>query len=426
MDTTSGPSMVIKRGPMGKQILQNKKNSLKQIIIEQLQHYSKTGERLYSKKEVQAESGFSHNSLVKYTKIILEQIFTDYRSASLIYDMILGRITTSYQKTKENCIENGLLLKTTSTQWFDMLKNRGDTSPSRLYVEVKCTAGDHESSIRVGSIRTCGECHTEAYLNSPLNFKDVLNLGSERNIQAISFFDDSQQLTESEFNELVKAYKAQHQDPNDYKSKTIAYLNLKWKCLECDRVFERTYDNIQRSKIKHYCPSCVSSIDQQMTLESAEGLFQDYTTQSFRSDVQLTRFLPDRILLMNKYQVISHPNVHVDIYGVISVGDKEFKIAIEHQGPQHYSFESYLEIIKSKDIASGIYKTDEKYKEMYDALIERDKAKVQLFKDLKKQGYYLIVVPYKISPAKRESFILEKFIEQTNVNPGQPSIADYL
>ena len=129
---------------------------------------------------------------------------------------------------------------------------------------------------------------------------------------------------------------------------------------------------------------------------------------------------------MNKYKVICHPNVHVDIYGVVSVAGKEFKIAIEHQGIQHYSLEAYINMARSRDIKNGIYKTDAEYEIMFDAQVERDRAKVELFEDLNKNGYYLIVVPYWVSPAKRRSFILKEFIEQTGVNPGQASIADYL
>ena len=73
---------------------------------------------------------------------------------------------------------------------------------------------------------------------------------------------------------------------------------------------------------------------------------------------------------------------------------------------------------RSKDIKKDIYKTDAQYEIMYDAQVARDKAKVQLFKDLKKKGYYLIVVPYSKPPSERESFILQEFIEQTDVNPG--------
>jgi len=121
---------------------------------------------------------------------------------------------------------------------------------------------------------------------------------------------------------------------------------------------------------------------------------------------------------MPKYQVLSHPNVHVDVYGVISVAGKEFKIAIEHQGIQHYSLKAYINLARFQDIKRGIYKTDAEYEIMYNAQIKRDQAKVSLFEDLNKDGYYLIVVPYWVPPAERVSFILQKFIEQTGVNPG--------
>jgi hypothetical protein len=307
-----------------------------------------------------------------------------------------------------------------------MLKNRGEVPTSQLHVEAECMAEGHITSKLVGRILSCIDCMMDNFLTKPLDFQDVLNLASGHNIQAMSFFDDSQPLSEDEFNELVKVYRAQHQDPDDYKTGKLSYLNLKWKCLECDRIFERTYGNIRWSKAKHYCPSCVSSIGSQITLENTEEAFLDYTTQPFSSNVQLYKFVPKRILLMNKYQVISHANVHVDIYGVISVAGKEFKIAIEHQGPQHYSFKAFFALSKNRDLKAGIYRTNEEYRDLYDALIERDRAKVELFKDLKKDGYYLIVVPHWISPAKRKSFILQEFIKQTDINPGQASIIDYL
>ena len=78
---------------------------------------------------------------------------------------------------------------------------------------------------------------------------------------------------------------------------------------------------------------------------------------------------------MPKYQVIS-----VDVYGVISVAGKEFKIAIEHQGPQYYSLQAYINLARSQDIKRDIYKTDEEYEIMYNAQIKRDRAKVSLLK----------------------------------------------
>ena len=209
-----------------------------------------------------------------------------------------------------------------------------------------------------------------------------------------------------------------------FKGSSI-FINFKWRCLDCDHIFERAYVIIQASKVNHYCPNCVSNIDQQKTLEKAESAFQGHVTQSFRSNEQLYKFLPDRILLMGKYQVISHPNVHVDAYGVIYVAGKEFKIAIEHQGAQHYSFEVYLNLRINQDTKEGIYKTVEFYKKEFDKQVARDQAKVELFKDLNKDGYFLIVVPYWKSPSERAAFILQEFIRQSRVNPSDVHISDF-
>ena len=415
------------RSSQAKQILSNKKDTLKEILIEQLQHYSQTGERLYSKKEALAKTTLSRSTLKKYAKVILEQIFTDPESASLIYDLLFGVILTSYQKSKGECIEKGLILKTTPTQWFDMLKNRGETWPSRILVEVQCTEPEgHVSLVQMGQILGCDPCRIATNLNKPLGLQDVLKLAGERKIQAISFSDDSQELTEDEFNELVKEFNAQHQSSNDYKTGAPSYMNLKWKCLDCNRVFERVYNIIQRQKTGHYCPSCISSIDAQITLEKTEEAFQGRITQSFRSNEQLYKFIPERTLLMPEHQIISDPRVHVDVYGVVSVAGKEFKLAVEHQGRQHYSLEAYTTLRRNQDLSQGIYKTNEQYEIDFNDQVKKDAAKVELFKGLNKDGYILIVVPYNIHPAKRTSYILKEFLRQTNINPGQANILDFI
>ena len=129
---------------------------------------------------------------------------------------------------------------------------------------------------------------------------------------------------------------------------------------------------------------------------------------------------------MDKYQVISDPRCHVDAYGFVSVAGKEFKIAIESQGPQHYSFAAYLNLAKAQDLKRGVYKTDEQYLEDFMAQVERDRVKVELFKDLNKDGYFLIIVPYWKSPSERKAFILREFIRQTKVNPSDVHIVDFL
>jgi len=169
-----------------------------------------------------------------------------------------------------------------------------------------------------------------------------------------------------------------------------------------------------------------ASIGQQQTFEATVEAFQKYIVKSFNQDIQLYKILPSRTLLMIKYQILSNPNVHVDAFGVIKIHGKEFKVAIEHQGSQHYSFAAFLQLVQRRDIKIGVFKSVSDYKKMFDGQIARDRAKVQLFKDLNKNGYFLIVVPYTVPLSDRQDFILKEFIRQAKVDPSQPSIADYI
>ena len=61
--------------------------------------------------------------------------------------------------------------------------------------------------------------------------------------------------------------------------------------------------------------------------------------------------------------------------------------------------------------------------------ITRDRAKVELFNDLNKNSYYLIVVDYSIPIKDRADFILTEFLRQTGFNlkrdPYQQNILDW-
>ena len=91
----------------------------------------------------------------------------------------------------------------------------------------------------------------------------------------------------------------------------------------------------------------------------------------------------------------------------------------------HYSFEDFLRLVRTRDEERGIYKTDVEYRFDWEQQLERDRAKVELFKELNKDGYYLIHVPYTISVSKRTEYILQEFIRQTGKIPGQSNILDW-
>ena len=115
---------------------------------------------------------------------------------------------------------------------------------------------------------------------------------------------------------------------------------------------------------------------------------------------------------MKKYEKISHPNVHIDISGVININGQNIKIAVEYNGKQHYDFPTYEAMIRKQDIGRGIYKTTDQYLEQWNALVARDNAKEELFRELNSQGYYLVVVPYLKKAKVRVSFIWNEFLKQ--------------
>lgn len=126
-----------------------------------------------------------------------------------------------------------------------------------------------------------------------------------------------------------------------------------------------------------------------------------------QSEVQIHTIVPFSNL--KRYQILSHPNVHVDSFGTLNINGRTIKLAIEHQGQQHnpdpsIGFEAYKRLTRG----------ERTYNDWLN-YIERDRAKVNLFNDLRSQDYYLIVVPWDIVPEDRFAFIRKEFIRLTNI-----------
>ncbi len=410
-----------------KQDTKNKINRLKQLIHKQLQHYSETGERLSSLKEITPMAGWvSEKTTRKYSQIILLEIFGNPDIAKTVYDMLFGIVFTSYQGVKRAAFDHGFRILTTSAQWFEMVKNR-EVETSKLYVELECLEKGHKSTVRVDVIQGCYICMVDGFKNKALDFQDVLKLAEDRGIQAVSFKDESKPLTEIEFNDLIEDYIDLNQDPENYKSTSRIYINLRWR--HEDHVFEATYNNIVGTKVDLFCPFCVRSVDQRQTYTAFKEKFQQYLPlpQSILYDVRLARILSNpSILLQDEYKSLQDPRVHVDMFGVFNIHGQEFKIAIEHQGGQHSSFDDYLNLNRPRDEANGHYIPTSEYKRRWDSLVLRDKTKVELFKALNNDGYYLIVVDHRVPVSQRANYILQEFIRQTGVNPGQRDIDDWI
>ncbi len=118
------------------------KNTLKPYIIEQLQEYSRTGNRLYDIDQIRREAHLgSKNTVTKYSKQILKQIFRS--KALIIYQLILGQITTSYHNIKIHCQKLGFLLKTSPTEWFQLLLTKGSKRVRELRIRFECIKHGH-------------------------------------------------------------------------------------------------------------------------------------------------------------------------------------------------------------------------------------------------------------------------------------------
>ena len=153
------------------------RQALEDIIIEQLQHYSKTGERLYSSKDINRVVG--HRRPRAYIISYIQDLFhTSSQGAKIIYEMAFGRMSISYHSLRRACERGDLELLTTPTEWFILVQNiefvnrdaflfpkqvSGKRALQYLYVLVKCK-NDHIGAKTVSDVLhgtkpfTCKSC----------------------------------------------------------------------------------------------------------------------------------------------------------------------------------------------------------------------------------------------------------------------------
>jgi len=74
----------------------------------------------------------------------------------------------------------------------------------------------------------------------------------------------------------------------------------------------------------------------------------------------------------------------------------------------------------------GIYKEDDYYRKQWNDLLKRDKAKVELFRELNKENYYLIVVNYSINISRRGRYMIQEFIRQTGKFINHANLKDWI
>lgn len=365
----------------------------KEIIIEQLVHYSNTNIRKYNLLKAAGMANIkAKKTAKKYALQILTDIFRSSIKAQIVYDISFGKVTTSYQGLQNKCENAGAILLTTPREWFKILQNRGKTAPIELSVKIKYKKCHHEMIKIIHNIgrRSCGICSIEKNfknLHGELTIEYALTLARLRGLKLLS--------TENDFKRAIASSRLAGKNPSD--------VLLKWKCKECHHEFFNRYSNIKWHGTD--CLLCNTGKEQRITHKICEYIFGDYLlfNKSFtvgKSMVEI--FQIDKLPLS-----LRHSNVHVDIFGILKIGDRRIVLAVEYNGQQH---EDSKEGLKSYNwISHG-----SKYNEWRNQ-IQRDRDKLMQFKNYNDKDYYLIVVSHKIHRNQRLNYIVNEFEKQSGL-----------
>jgi hypothetical protein len=386
-----------------------------EIIREQLDHYSATGERLYNIEKAGIKAGIKTDVTArKYAKIILNDLFdpkVNSLTGQAVYNLIFGKASVSIHEVRRRCESANADLLTTASEWIDKIKERGgDSGNWDMKVEIRYRDCGHEAIKGIDRIakQGCYDCMIEDFKGEELNHGNALDLAEARNLELISFNDDNTQLSESKFHKILNKFKEETKNIAKDKFGAKTYnIELRWKCKDCDHIFDNTYYNVRRSKASKYCPKCQSSIDQGITHKAAENAFYGYI-KSADVDHSLRKAIPDeKILDRKEYKVISHGSVHVDSKFILDFGNGlEIVVIIEHQGHQHNT-DPKIGYPAYKAMTRGRSKTDWKRS------LARDVAKVKLFTEL--DNHYIIVVDHTVDSHKRTEYILNELYRQTGI-----------
>jgi hypothetical protein len=376
----------------------DKFNDLQDRVLEQLQHYSRTGERLYN---INTIGSYSAPVARKHARLILYEIFRDHDRSQTVYDMILGTALTSFHEVRRRANNKGFILKTSPTEWFSMVQERGDQAISTLYVRVECIKGHHPSVKIVSSLKRavrgklggfldgCSICYHESHT---LDFELATETGDMFGFDLVS--------DEVEFDKALEKVQIEGRQNRD--------VILRWRHTlpNCQREFETAYINIL---VSHHCPYCDSYLNQKALHAAAEYAFD----LDFKAEERIWDVFPAE--KGNFHQLTS-----LDSYGETLFFDgngNQIKVALERQGRQHEDtpggYNYYLGI-------NGLTDTPHSYK-AWRRLIANDRLKVATFKKYNKFGYYLIVARYKVSRWQMQEFIVQEFKRQTGIDlPSKP------
>ncbi|MBY9005272.1 MAG: hypothetical protein KGD63_00780 [Candidatus Lokiarchaeota archaeon] len=389
---------------------QDKYNRIRAIVIEQLQKYSESGERLYRTSQV----GIRENDVREYTKLILDEVFRDENRGRIVYDLIFGRAYTSYHSLRLRTNRAGLKLKITPIEWFYSIPNRMQScklSVTRIKVECRHGHETHKSIIEIGraGCLTCDQIKKieEGWYiaaNTKLGYDDVIKYFADTPFELIS--------RSKQYNDAISYAKSNGKQYTDGL--------LRWRHRECRYEFDRSYLNMMRT---FSCPKCSQKKNQKIT----HGLCEYAFDTPFEVEINMKKI----------FSIHNTPEIkdlgdttHIDIFqNLRNLKDKNgnlardrngnpIKLAIRYNGKQHNNtpegFEAFKGIAKHPDVE---YRS-EKWRILWKnwrRLIRIDKIKRKLFERNEKNGYYLIEVAYNVPKDQRLDYMYNKFEELTSI-----------
>jgi len=364
---------------------------VKELILftnKQLKYYSKTGKRYNNLNSLSKIVKLSQNTTSKYIKIILDNIFKNRINAITVYDMIFGKVITSYHKIQRICKNLKIKLLTSPTEWFNLIQNREQKSIRSLSIRIQFECG-HITMKLIHNLkkRGCGVCsliENQKNLYGRLNYEQVLDLAQNRNLLLLS--------SKEEFEHSITMLR----DKNRKKPSDSFFL---WQCKKCKRIFKNRYSNIKWHGTG--CPLCSIGKEQRIAHLYCEYIFnQKFDINKSILEIFNIEDIPDQI---------NHHNIHIDSFCVLKFNDRVIHLGIEYDGLQHQNSKEGWE---TYNFLSHNNCTSKDWKK----LIERDELKVHLFRRFNIFNYYLIVIPYNIKRNKCFQYIIDQFKLKTRIS----------
>ncbi|KKM16047.1 hypothetical protein LCGC14_1689790 [marine sediment metagenome] len=400
---------------------------LKQIILEQLNYYSSTGQRKYSILQVSAMIGISEPTTRKRIKevllLLISPIHSDIQKSNTVYRMIFGKITISYHDLRQGALIAGLKLITSPSAFFNIVKNNHSISKQKVEVECKLKHLSLRTISRVKEAsRVCKTCADIEWqksvkklnLDKEISFNRILDLAQDRNLEVVSFTNPDLPLTQAEFHNLKQA--------NALLNKRNREIVFMWKHKDCKRIFNSKYRNIQEG-LSH-CPYCNINVDQRITHNMVELIFSKYNTsfsKEFESEKKLKEILAiegyENLLELNMKSIkdIYRSRITIDCFAILNINRRKIKLSIEHDGAQHDKREKIgIDAMIALSKINGILLTYNEARDRWEAQLKRDNELKNLFDILKKSDYFLIQVPYTVKGNARYEFIIKEFERQTD------------